>query len=191
MQDDGYLHGEGGEIGQIMLAAHFFTVYGEDSDDDDSEELESQKNDGSQNLSAIEVSGSKNGPWSVVRLNYGLGPAPWHCGRDHLASEMFVNDGVKHLFIRTLVTLTNETEHQLEARLCPDFLVGQDTEGTASDADNNREDLVEEEIYENQRNESGKGWRDPTSPSDPGRWCSRDLSGSSKVCYDSSMTFAV
>ncbi|KAG0604101.1 hypothetical protein M758_10G145000 [Ceratodon purpureus] len=179
-EDDGYLHGEGGEIGQIMLAAHFFTVYGEGSDDDDSEELESQKNDGSQNLSAIEVSGSKNGPWSVVRLNYGLGPAPWHCGRDHLASEMFVNDGVKHLFIRTLVTLTNETEHQLEARLCPDFLVGQDTEGTASDAVNNREDLVEEEIYENQRNESGKGWRDPTSPSDPGRWCSRDLSGSSK-----------
>lgn len=163
-----------------MVGAHFFTVYGEENDDEDSEDPESQKNDGSLNFGTIEVSVTRNGPWFPVRLNYGLGPAPWHLGRDHLASEMFVNEGVKHLFVRTLVTLMNETEYHLEARLCPDFLVGQETKGNASDVDISQ-NHVEEEIFENQRSQSGKGWGNPTSPNDPGHWCTRDLSGSSKV----------
>lgn len=180
MQGDDDLQGEGGENGHITLATHFFTVYGKDTDDEDSEGAESQKSDDSQNFGIIEASMTKNGPWSPVRLNYGLGPAPWHLGRDHLASEMVVHEGVKHLFVRTMVTLMNETEFHLEARLCPDFLVGQEREGSALGVDT-LENSVEEEIFENQRNQSGKGWGNPTLPTDPNHWCARDLSGSSKV----------
>jgi vacuolar protein sorting-associated protein 13A/C len=179
-QGNADLPNEDGENGLIKLAAHFFTVYGEGDYDEESEETESQLSNGSQKFGAIEVSVTRNGPWSPVRLNYGLGPAPWHLGRDHLASEMVVHEGVKHLFVRTLVTLTNETEYVLEARLCPDFLVGQETEKDGLDV-NNLENSVEEEIFENQRIQSGKGWGHPTLPTDPGHWCRRDLSGSSKV----------
>ncbi|KAG0557949.1 hypothetical protein KC19_11G167800 [Ceratodon purpureus] len=172
------LHNEHVENCHIKLAAHFFAVYGEE-DDEDSEEVESQQSSGSQKFGAIEVSVTRNGPWSPVRLNYGLGPAPWHLGRDHLASEMVVHEGVKHLFIRTLVTLTNETEYSLEARLCPDFLVDQETVENLLDS-NDLENFVVEEIFENQRSHSGKGWGHPTLPTDPGHWCRPNLSGSSK-----------
>lgn len=178
--DDGELLYEDGQIGHIKLAVHFFSVYGEEGDDEDSEDTESQQNENPQKFGAIEVSVTRNGPWSPVRLNYGLGPAPWHLGRDHLASEMLVHEGVKHLFVRTLVTLINETEHHLEARLCPDFLVGQETEGSALDI-NDSEISVEEEVFENERKQPGKGWCHPMFPTDPGHWCRRDLSGSSKV----------
>jgi len=104
---------------------------------------------------------------------------------------MFVNEGVKHLFVRTLVTLINETEYHLEARLCPDFLVGQETEENTVDVDNNSENSVEEEIFENQRSQSGKGWGHPTLPNDPGHWCSRELSGSSTVRRNLSITFTI
>lgn len=174
------MNDEAGENGHIKLAAYFFRVYGEESDDEDSEDTDSQQNAGSQKFGAIDVSVTKNGPWSPVRLNYGLGPAPWHLGRDYLASEMVVHDGVKHLFIRTLVTLLNETDYYLEARLCPDFLVGQATEGGGLD-DKILESSVEDEVFENQRSQSGKGWGRPTLPADPGHWCTRDLSGSWKV----------
>ena len=179
MQDSADSQFEDGANGHIKLAAHFFSVYGEE-EDEESEESDSQESAGSQKFGAIEVSVTRNGPWSPVRLNYGLGPAPWHLGRDHLASEMVVHEGVKHLFIRTLVTLTNDTEYYLEARLCPDFLVDHGTEendlGTS-----NSDNSVEEEIFENQRCQSRKGWVNPYLSTDPGHWCRRDLSGSSKV----------
>ena len=174
------MHNVDGENGHIMLAVHYFTIYGEEEDDEESEDTDSQQNNGSQKFGGIEVSVTRNGPWSPVRLNYGLGPAPWHLGRDYLASEMVIHEGVKHLFVRTLVTLMNETECFLEARLCPDFLVGQETDGNGLGV-NNLENSVEEEIFENQRTQPGKGWVNPTLPTDPGHWCRRDLSGSSKV----------
>lgn len=71
------LHGEAGETGHEMLAALSFTVYGEDTRDEDSKEPESGKNVDSHNLGTTEVSsGSKIGPWSPVTSNYGLGPEP-------------------------------------------------------------------------------------------------------------------
>lgn len=187
LQGEAGLHGEDGELlygdsqtGHIKLEVQYFSVYGEEGDDEDSEDTESQQNENPQKFCAIEVSVTRNGPWSPVRLNYGLGPAAWHLGRDHLASEMLVHEGVKHLFVRTLVTVMNETEYHLEARLCPDFLVGQETEVSALDV-NYSDCSMEEEVFENERKQPGKGWCHPTSPTDPGHWCTRDLSGSSKV----------
>lgn len=170
---------EGCQNGFINLAAQVFTANGEEADDEDSDDVESQQNESSQKFGAIEVSVTKNGPWSPVRLNYGLGPAPWHLGRDYLASEMVVHDGVKHLFVRTLVTVVNETEYQLEARLCPDFLLGSEKDGNELDV-NGSENAVEEEVFENQRKQPGKAWSHPTLPTDPGHFGTRDLSGSSK-----------
>ena len=169
--------------GHIGIAFHFFSVYGDEEDEEDSEETESGGNrESSHKPGAIEVSVTKNGPWSPVRLNYGLGPAAWHLGKDHLASEMVVHEGVKHLFVRTLVTISNETDYHLEFRLCPDFLLGNDKEGSDSSmASDEAHNAVEEEVFENQRYQPGKGWVSPTLSSDPGHWCTRNLSSSSKV----------
>lgn len=169
--------------GHIGIAFHFFSVYGDEEDEEDSEETESGGNrESSHKPGAIEVSVTKNGPWSPVRLNYGLGPAAWHLGKDHLASEMVVHEGVKHLFVRTLVTISNETDYHLEFRLCPDFLLGNDKEGSDSSmASDEAHNAVEEEVFENQRYQPGKGWGSPTLSSDPGHWCTRNLSSSSKV----------
>jgi hypothetical protein len=73
---------------------------------------------------AIEVAISKQGPWFPVVVNYGLGPAAWHLGKDiFLASEMMVEEMIKHLFVRTMVTVENASEFVLEVRLCLDFLL--------------------------------------------------------------------
>lgn len=164
------------------MAVQFVSLHGEEDHDEDLEDSESQLQslESPQKFGAIEVSVTRNGPWSPVRLNYGLGPAPWHLGRDHLASEMLVHEGVKHLFIRTLVTVVNETEYSLKARLCPDFLVGQEPEKSEFDM-NDPSWFVEEEVFENERREPQKGWGHPALPTDPQHWCMRDLSGSTKV----------
>jgi vacuolar protein sorting-associated protein 13A/C len=73
---------------------------------------------------AIEVAISKQGPWFPVVVNYGLGPAAWHLGKDiFLASEMMVEEMIKHLFVRTMVTVENASDFVLEVRLCLDFLL--------------------------------------------------------------------
>ncbi|XP_024403056.1 uncharacterized protein [Physcomitrium patens] len=185
-QEEAGLLGEDGESlvekehqGRINLAIHIFSAYRDEGDIEDSEDTDSLQDENLQMFGTIEVSATKNGPWSSLRLNYGLGPAPWHLGKDHFASEMVVNDGVKHLFVRSLVTIRNETKYQLEARLCPDFLVDQETDANILDA-NNSESSLEEELFENQRIQPGKGWGPPTMPAYPGQWCTRDLSRSFK-----------
>lgn len=116
-------------------------------------------------------------------LNYALGPAPWHLGKDHLASEISVNDSIKHLFVRTMVTLMNKTECNLEVRLCPDFLLSDKGDADSTLGQDRADCLVESEIFENERHQSNRGWGHPLLPTDPGHWCALDFSYSSKVFF--------
>lgn len=57
----------------------------------------------------IQISPSKEGPWTTVRLNYSAPAACWRLGNDVIASEVSVKDGNRYVTIRSLVSVHNNT----------------------------------------------------------------------------------
>ena len=72
----------------------------------------------------IQISPSREGPWTTVRLNYAAPAACWRLGNDVVASEVSIKDGNRYVNIRSLVSVCNATEFELE--LC---LVSQASKG--------------------------------------------------------------
>ena len=62
----------------------------------------------------IQISPSREGPWTTVRLNYAAPAACWRLGNDVVASEVSVKDGNRYVNIRSLVSVHNTTEFMLE-----------------------------------------------------------------------------
>lgn len=58
----------------------------------------------------IQISPSKEGPWTTVRLNYAAPAACWRLGNDVVASEVRVKDDNRYVIIRSLVSVTNNTD---------------------------------------------------------------------------------
>lgn len=65
----------------------------------------------------IQISPSREGPWTTVRLNYAAPAACWRLGNAVVASEVSVKDGNRYVDIRSLVTVHNATEFILELSL--------------------------------------------------------------------------
>lgn len=63
---------------------------------------------------SIQISPSKEGPWTSVRLNYAAPAACWRLGNDVVASEVSVKDGNRYVNIRSLVSVRNSTEFTLD-----------------------------------------------------------------------------
>lgn len=62
----------------------------------------------------IQISPSKEGPWTTVRLNYSAPAACWRLGNDVVASEVSVKDGNRYVNIRSLVSVHNNTDLVLD-----------------------------------------------------------------------------
>ncbi|KAK9984845.1 hypothetical protein SO802_034370 [Lithocarpus litseifolius] len=62
----------------------------------------------------IQISPSKEGPWTTVRLNYAAPAACWRLGNDVVASEVSVKDGNRYVNIRSLVSVHNNTDFILD-----------------------------------------------------------------------------
>ncbi|CAL0314336.1 unnamed protein product [Lupinus luteus] len=62
----------------------------------------------------IQISPSKEGPWTTVRLNYAAPAACWRLGNDVVASEVKVQDGNRYVNIRSLVSVRNNTDFVLD-----------------------------------------------------------------------------
>lgn len=62
----------------------------------------------------IQISPSREGPWTAVRLNYAAPAACWRLGNDVIASEVIVKDGDRYVDIRSLVTVRNNTDIALD-----------------------------------------------------------------------------
>ncbi|KAL9231233.1 hypothetical protein vseg_006486 [Gypsophila vaccaria] len=62
----------------------------------------------------IQISPTREGPWTVVRLNYGAPAACWRLGNDVVASEVSVQDGNRCVNIRSLVSVRNSTNFTLD-----------------------------------------------------------------------------
>jgi vacuolar protein sorting-associated protein 13A/C len=172
------------DCGQINLAQYFFSLSADQ--DMSADGLLGGEDSGSHKPGMIEVSPSERGPWTQVGLNYALGPAPWYMGNTTLASEIVVVEGVKHLIVRTLVQLSNDTDFFLDVRLCPDFLLegGSGLDPIEVDVDETGA-FVEEEVFEDERYQPlagwGSAWPGHLLPTDPGHWSKRDLSAASPV----------
>jgi vacuolar protein sorting-associated protein 13A/C len=62
----------------------------------------------------IQISPSREGPWTTVRLNYAARAACWRFGNDVVASEVSVKDGNRYVNIRSLVSIRNNTDFILD-----------------------------------------------------------------------------
>ncbi|KAL3619418.1 hypothetical protein CASFOL_036988 [Castilleja foliolosa] len=62
----------------------------------------------------IQISPTAEGPWTILRLNYGSPAACWRLGNDVVASEVSVNDGNRYVNIRSLVSVRNNTDFTLD-----------------------------------------------------------------------------
>ncbi|KAL2613699.1 hypothetical protein R1flu_025391 [Riccia fluitans] len=127
------------------------------------------------------LSANPEGPWTGLRSVLTLGTVPRQIGDQHLAVEVTMQQGLKHVKVRSLVMVVNKTDIDLSVCICPLSLLNT-PDGGRSAAD--EPDTVTEEIFENQRFQPlagwGSKWPGHLMPTDPGRWSSRDYSASSQ-----------
>ncbi|XP_076943882.1 uncharacterized protein LOC143614277 [Bidens hawaiensis] len=72
---------------------------------------------GERNSGYIQISPTREGPWTTVRLNYVAHAACWPLGNAVVASEVIVEDGNRYVNIRSLVSISNNTDLVLEFSL--------------------------------------------------------------------------
>ncbi|KAL6906369.1 hypothetical protein ACP4OV_003970 [Aristida adscensionis] len=65
----------------------------------------------------IQISPSKEGPWTNMKLNYAVPAACWRFGNYVIASEATVKEGNRYVSIRSLVSVTNTTDFVVDLRL--------------------------------------------------------------------------
>uniref|UniRef100_J3N503 PH domain-containing protein n=1 Tax=Oryza brachyantha TaxID=4533 RepID=J3N503_ORYBR len=65
----------------------------------------------------IQISPSKEGPWTNMKLNYAVPAACWRFGNCVIASEATVKEGNRYVSIRSLVSVTNTTDFIIDLRL--------------------------------------------------------------------------
>lgn len=65
----------------------------------------------------IQISPTREGPWTTVRLNYAAPAACWRLGNYVVASEVSIKDGNRYVNIRSLVSVRNNTDFTLDVCL--------------------------------------------------------------------------
>ncbi|KAL3679175.1 hypothetical protein R1sor_022131 [Riccia sorocarpa] len=131
------------------------------------------------------LSANSEGPWTGLRSVLTLGTVPRQIGEQHLAVEVTMQQGLKHVKVRSLVMVVNKTDIELSVCICPLSLLNTPDGGRSA---GDELDVVTEEIFENQRFQPlagwGSKWPGHLMPTDPGRWSSRDYSVSSQEFSD-------
>ncbi|CAA6669756.1 unnamed protein product [Spirodela intermedia] len=110
----------------------------------------------------IQISPTRYGPWTTVRLNYAAPAACWRLGNDVIASEVNILDGNRYVNIRSLVSVTNKTDFVIEFRLktkaSGEDLVTLDTR-IQKDQDSRHSVIREtDELFETENYISSVGW---------------------------------
>jgi hypothetical protein len=104
-------------------------------------------------ISGLQISPSKDGPWTRVKLNYATPATCWRFGNDVIASEMTVRDNDRYVTVRSLVSVTNNTSFFIEVRL-----KGKMIECGELGIDDVR--VESDEFVESQKYISSSGWTD-------------------------------
>ncbi|CAM6102066.1 unnamed protein product [Calypogeia fissa] len=144
-----------------------------------------QKEEGDRSDIGLWFSSNSEGPWTGMRSVLTLGTFPRQIGEQSVAVEVSLQQGSKHVKLRSLVTVVNNTDMSLAVCICP-FSRLNTPDGGKSATD--EPDVALEEVFENQRFQPlggwGSKWPGHLMPTDPGRWSSRDLSSSSQDFID-------
>ena len=109
----------------------------------------------------IQISPSREGPWTTVRLNYAAPAACWRLGNDVVASEVHVNDGNRYVDIRSLVSVRNSTDFELDLCLVPKVSMEDTTmKNNASTLEGQIQfkKLQTDEFFETEKYSPGTGW---------------------------------
>lgn len=110
----------------------------------------------------IQISPSKEGPWTTVRLNYAAPAACWRLGNVVVASEASVKDGNRYVNIRSLVSVRNNTNFVLD--LCLASKISSEKVSllkNSSDSESiqtERDRIQTDEFYEIQKLTPHIGW---------------------------------
>ncbi|XP_073352999.1 uncharacterized protein [Aegilops tauschii subsp. strangulata] len=94
----------------------------------------------------IQISPSKDGPWTNMKLNYAVPAACWRFGDCVIASEATVKEGNRYVGIRSLVSITNTTDFAIDLRL-----KGRDSQSAGSDGqleNSDKDDQIEVGVLE-------------------------------------------
>lgn len=111
----------------------------------------------------IQISPAREGPWTTVRLNYAAPAACWRLGNDVVASQVGVKDGNRYVTIRSLVSVTNNTDCVIDVCLnskAPSENLQSDDEGKLMNSDRFETD----EFFETEKYNPSIGWA--SCPSD-------------------------
>lgn len=106
-----------------------------------------------------------------MRLNYAARAACWRLGNDVVASEVTVRDGNRYVNIRSLVSVTNNTDFFIHVRLkSKDSLENQrslDDENESGDGESDNSRTETDELFETEMYIPSVGWinRSPCWPS--------------------------
>lgn len=120
----------------------------------------------------IQISPSREGPWTTVRLNYAAPAACWRLGNDVVASEVSVKDGNRYVNIRSLVSVCNKTDIILDLCLAPQvsrqnvdpYIDASSPESPTIDSDR----LQTDEYYETEKYIPSIGWVSCTDQNNSG-----------------------
>ncbi|KAG9142715.1 hypothetical protein Leryth_005471 [Lithospermum erythrorhizon] len=111
--------------------------------------------------SFLQISPAREGPWTMVRLNYAAPSACWRLGNDVVASEVSVRDGNRYVHIRSLVSVRNNTSFTLDLRIVAKASSDTCRSGLQDDRMENQGDAIElivEEFFETEKYNPSIGW---------------------------------
>ncbi|XP_052211647.1 uncharacterized protein LOC127814276 isoform X2 [Diospyros lotus] len=110
----------------------------------------------------IQISPTREGPWTTVRLNYAAPAACWRLGNDVVASEVSVKDGNRYVNIRSLVSVHNSTDLTLD--ICLKLRASDENKRPLDDAVNEVEIEINgnrfetDEFFETEKYNPTTGW---------------------------------
>ncbi|BFG31191.1 hypothetical protein CerSpe_174650 [Prunus speciosa] len=125
-------------------------------------EISDQSDNSNRKSGFIQISPSREGPWTTVRLNYAAPAACWRLGNDVVASEVHVKDGNRYVNIRSLVSVRNSTDFVLDLCLASKISMEEATstnnEGTPEGLQIHSNKLRTDKFFETEKYSPGTGW---------------------------------
>nr|XP_009413254.1 PREDICTED: uncharacterized protein LOC103994598 isoform X1 [Musa acuminata subsp. malaccensis] len=110
----------------------------------------------------IQISPTREGPWTIMRLNYAAPAACWRFGNDVVASEVSVKNGNRYVEIRSLVSVTNNTDFFIDLCLksnsSSEYSRSADEEINIPDRGFDVNKFEMEEFFEIEKNDPLVGW---------------------------------
>ena len=97
-----------------------------------------------------------------MRLNYAAPAACWRLGNDVVASEVTVRDGNRYVNIRSLVSVTNNTDFVIHLRLKSkgsfENRRSLDNENESGDGESDNSRIETDELFETEKYIPSVGW---------------------------------